>query len=98
MLSYWIGSVRRSGLCGRFRVVSNGSDAPGTWIEDCSPEFAALLDRVDLVVAKGQGNFETLSRWRGNVFFLLMAKCPPVARELGVAVGSYVLREGRAGR
>jgi len=48
-----------------------------------------------LVVAKGQANYETLSEEGPEVFFLLQAKCPIVARDVGVPVGSIVLRQGQ---
>jgi uncharacterized protein with ATP-grasp and redox domains len=50
---------------------------------------------ADVIIAKGQGNYEALSECDGGLFFLLTAKCPVVARDLGVAVGDLVLR--RAG-
>lgn len=30
----------------------------------------------------------------GNVYFLLKAKCPVIARDLGVSVGSIVMKRG----
>ena len=42
-------------------VIDNGSDAPGTLLEDCSPEFRRRFVDADLIIAKGQGNFESLS-------------------------------------
>jgi damage-control phosphatase, subfamily I len=44
-----------------------------------------------LILAKGQGNFETLSDEPRNIFFLFKAKCPVIAAYVGLAVGSYVL-------
>jgi uncharacterized protein with ATP-grasp and redox domains len=34
-------------------VLGNGSDAPGTILNDCSAEFRAWFDRADLIIAKG---------------------------------------------
>ena len=50
-----------------------------------------MLFRSDLVIAKGQGNYETLSDAAGDIFFLLKVKCPIVARQTGLAEGSIVL-------
>ncbi len=75
------------------KVVSNGSDAPGTILEDCSQRFRRLFDRADLVIAKGHGNYETLSEVRGKkLYFLLMVKCKIIARDLGCSVGDFVVK------
>lgn len=81
-----------AGLTGLVEVIDNGSDAPGTIIEDCSEDFRRRFDEADLVIAKGQGNYETLSNADRDVFFILKAKCPVIARDLGCRVGSLVLR------
>jgi uncharacterized protein with ATP-grasp and redox domains len=83
----------RSGLTERFRVISNGSDAPGTWLPDCSPAFVDRFEEADLVIAKGQGNFESLSDCPRSVFFLFLTKCAAVSARLGIPPGQYVIRE-----
>jgi len=75
-------------------VTSTGSDAPGTILDRCSEKFRRLYDEARLVIAKGQANYETLSEEGTKVFFLLQAKCPVIARDVGVPVGSIVLRQG----
>ena len=75
-------------------VVSTGSDAPGTILDRCSDEFRRLYDEAEMVVAKGQANYETLSEAGPRVFFLLQTKCPVIARDVGVPVGSIVLKQG----
>ena len=75
-------------------VVSTGSDAPGTILSRCSAEFRALYERAELIVAKGQANYETLSGEGGRLFFLLKVKCPVIARDIGAPVGSIVLKQG----
>ncbi len=76
-------------------VVSTGSDAPGTILDRCSEEFRHLYDEAELVIAKGQANYETLSEEGPKVFFLLQTKCPVIARDVGAPVGSIVLRQGQ---
>jgi uncharacterized protein with ATP-grasp and redox domains len=73
-------------------VINNGSDAPGTILESCSPSFRNRFESADLVIAKGQGNYETLSDVDKNIFFILKAKCPVIARDLGCEVGEMILR------
>jgi len=75
------------------RVISSGSEGPGVIIEECSPEFMQVFDRADLAIAKGQGNYETLSgSGKPGLFFLLKAKCPVIARHLGCEVGGMIVK------
>ncbi len=84
------------GLTELVDVIDNGSDVPGTILEDCSPVFRDRFARADLIIAKGMGNYETLSGMDGApIVFLLIAKCPIVARDLGCDLGTYVIRCGR---
>lgn len=82
-----------TGLTKRWTVIENGSDVPGTDLPSCSESFRQLYDEADLVIAKGQGNYETLSNTPKHTFFLLKAKCPVIARDLDCEVGAMVLRE-----
>lgn len=75
-------------------VTSTGSDAPGTILDRCSEEFRRLYDEAELIIAKGQANYETLSEESTKVFFLLQTKCPVIARDVGVPVRSIVLKQG----
>jgi len=72
-------------------VVDNGSDAPGTLLNDCSQDFRRRFAEADLILAKGQGNFETLSSQQGNLFFLFKVKCSLVAERIKLPVGTQVL-------
>jgi uncharacterized protein with ATP-grasp and redox domains len=74
------------------RVVSNGSDAPATILSQCSAELQRLYRSADIIIAKGQGNYESLEGEPGNIFFLLRAKCPLIAELLGVGLGDCVLK------
>jgi hypothetical protein len=87
-----------AGLAGRYEIVENGSDAPGTLLETCSEAFRERFMAADLVIAKGQGNYETLSEAPRPVWFILMAKCPVIAGHLGCEVGSLVVRRGAGSR
>ena len=74
------------------KVVSNGSDAPATILSQCSAELQQLYRLADIIIAKGQGNYESLEGEPGNIFFLLRAKCPLISELLGVSVGDCVLK------
>jgi uncharacterized protein with ATP-grasp and redox domains len=84
-----------SGIGRLARIMSSGCSLPGTVLSFCSERFKQALNAADLVISKGQGNYEGLSGERLPVFFLLKAKCEPVARELRVKVGDLVLMKSR---
>jgi uncharacterized protein with ATP-grasp and redox domains len=80
-----------AGLDGLVAVMDTGTDGAGIVIEACSPEFQRRFARADLIIAKGQANFESLDGCGQNIFFLFKVKCPVVSRHIGQAVGSLVL-------
>ncbi len=80
-----------AGLHEIVRVIDNGSDAPGTILSDCSPAFQKHFREADLIIAKGQGNYETLSDEEANIFFLFRIKCAVVASHTGFEPGTNVL-------
>ncbi len=76
------------------KIISNGYDAPSTIIEKASAEFLAVYNDADLIISKGQGNFEGLaSNTREDLFFLLIVKCDVIARLLGVKKGDYMVKK-----
>ncbi len=79
-------------------VVDNGSDVPGTVLADCSAEFRHAFAAADLVIAKGQGNYETLSDADADVFFLFRVKCALVADHAGLPKGANALLRRRTRR
>jgi uncharacterized protein with ATP-grasp and redox domains len=79
-------------------VIDNGSDAPGTILDDCSAAFQERFRKADLVIAKGQGNFETLGEVDGNMFFLFKVKCPVVAGHVGLPMGMHALLYSKSRR
>ena len=87
--------ARLSGLPEVAEVISSGCRAPGTVISQCSADFLKILRESELIIAKGQGNFECLEQIPGPFYFLLKAKCEVVSRHLGVEKGSLVLTRSR---
>lgn len=85
-----------AGLAGpALRVIDNGNDGIGTLLELCSPEFIDAYRSADLIISKGQANYETLAEERDTrTFFLFKVKCPVVARSLNRPEGDIVLRKG----
>jgi len=85
-----------AGLAGLVEILDNGSDAPGTILEDCTEAFRSRFIDAAMVIAKGQGNYETLSSAPRPVWFILMAKCEVIARHIGCEPGTFVLQRGPA--
>lgn len=81
-----------SGLNEVAEIIDNGNDAPGTILSLCPPEFQKRFAEADLVIAKGQANYETLSETDRPLFFLIQVKCPVIGRDLGRPVGSWVIQ------
>jgi len=73
------------------KIISTGCDAPGVILEECSEEFKQIYNDADIIISKGQGNYETLSDKKRGIFFLLKAKCPVIANNIGVKTNDYVL-------
>ncbi len=73
-------------------IVSSGVLSPGTILGHAHPAFLDRFDRAELILAKGQGNYEGLSDVPAPLFFLLKVKCPVIARHMGTELGDLVLR------
>jgi uncharacterized protein with ATP-grasp and redox domains len=76
-------------------IISSGTDAPGTILGLCSENFVKILKSADLIISKGQGNYEGLSEKTLPVFFLLKAKCAVIAEDIGVKQGSLILMKAK---
>ena len=74
------------------QVVSNGFNGPSTVLSQCSKEFLNIYASADLILSKGQGNFEGLMEENDTrLFFLLMTKCDVIAEKLNVEKGSFIV-------
>lgn len=80
-----------SGLDKVAEIISSGSTAPGTILGLCNEDFLERFDKADLVISKGQGNYEGLSGVDRSIFFLLRAKCPVIANDIGVKFNDFIL-------
>ncbi|MCD6359088.1 MAG: DUF89 family protein [Dehalococcoidia bacterium] len=78
-------------------VISSGSDAPAVILSQSSPQMLKKYHSADVIISKGQGNYEALSGEKENIFFLLKIKCPVVANSLGLGVknGDNILLKGQ---
>ena len=77
-------------------VIDNGNDGIGTLLELCSERFLYEYRTADLIISKGQANYETLVQERdGRTYFLFMVKCPVVANSVKRKNGDIVLVASR---
>jgi uncharacterized protein with ATP-grasp and redox domains len=85
--------AEESGLTEVCDVIDNGSEAVGTILEWTSSAFQKIFNDAQLVISKGQGNFETLIGAEKKIFFLFQSKCDVVSKELGLSTGSMLLKK-----
>ena len=71
-----------AGLDEHAEIISNGGRYPGTSLADASEVFLENFRHSDLIIAKGQGNFESLSESGREIYFLLTVKCAAAARHM----------------
>jgi hypothetical protein len=72
-------------------VADTGARTVGLELEKAGPAFQELYAAARIILAKGMGHFETMSHLPDpRLYFLLQAKCAPVALALGVAQGAFV--------
>jgi len=73
------------------KITDIGTEALGVPLSHCSADFRELFTSADVVISKGQANFETLDEADRPIFHILRAKCEHIARFLGVPLGSAAL-------
>jgi damage-control phosphatase, subfamily I len=83
----------KAGLDQYAKIITSGVDAPGTILSLCSQTFLKKFNNADLIISKGQGNYEALSQESGPIFFLFMAKCPVIAKHLNCDIGNIILKK-----
>lgn len=81
-----------SGLNESTTIIPSGCSAPGTILSKCSKEFLKVFNSADIVISKGQGNYEALADYNRKIYFLLKAKCNMIAQRFDVPVMSYIFK------
>lgn len=76
--------AQQVGLCDVVEVSDNGTQIAGTCLDKIREEAREKIDRADVIIAKGQGNFETMRFCKRNVYYLFMCKCELFARRFNV--------------
>ena len=80
-----------AGLDELFPIINSGLSVPGTVLEDSSATLQAMWKETDLIISKGQGNYETLSDTPGPVWFLFQVKCSAVSTRTGQPQGTHMV-------
>ncbi|RLB13001.1 MAG: hypothetical protein DRG39_00325 [Deltaproteobacteria bacterium] len=74
------------------KVIDTGDSTPGIILKDCSKEFVDAFLGADIIISKGQGNYETLSDIEDKkIYFLFKIKCVAVAKDTGHKLGETVI-------
>lgn len=71
-------------------IIDNGDGALGTVLHRTKAEFREAYQNADVIIAKGQANYECLSEEKQNIYFLLMIKCSVIANDIGVAENKMI--------
>ena len=77
-------------------VIDNGGGFVGSPLALIPDTFLARMKQADIILGKGQGNYETVDDFDGDVYLLLKAKCDVVARHMGIALGDTAFISTRA--
>jgi hypothetical protein len=73
------------------KVIESGSRISGTDLNEGTGEFIDLYKNADMIIAKGQGNFETLLNSERSIYFLFKVKCEVISELCGHPVGTGLL-------
>ncbi len=65
-------------------VMGNGNNIAGTCLEKLSKEAKVVIDDADVIISKGQANYETLRKCGMNVYYIFMCKCDMFAKGFNV--------------
>lgn len=72
------------GLDSIAEIISNGSSMAGTVYDMLPDDAKEAIDNADVILAKGQGNYETLSGQGRHIFYSLLCKCDLFTNRFGV--------------
>jgi len=84
--------AQMTGITEIVEVIDTGSDAPGVILESSSETFKRCFEQSEIIISKGQGNFESLNEVPKRAIFLLKAKCPVIADHLQCRIGDWILQ------
>lgn len=83
--------AEEAGIAAVAQIIDNGTDIPGTHLPATSTQFRELFFSADVVISKGQGNFETLLDGEREVFCILQIKCESLAKRNNLSLGDWIV-------
>lgn len=83
--------AKEIGLDRVVEVIDNGTDIAGTCLDKISEKASEIIDSADLIISKGQGNFETLQMCGKNIYYVFLCKCQMFADRFNVPLYSGML-------
>lgn len=91
-----VSDAKRMGIHKIATVLSSGCDYPGIIIRHTSSRFKKIYGRADIIISKGQGNFESLYDPLKNIFYLFKIKCKTVSEYLSLPASSVLFLHNRS--
>ena len=90
-----IEDAESTGMSSVVEVTTTGASIPSAYLPYSSDEFRKIYFTSDLIISKGQGNFEGLFDRHENIFFMLKIKCPTFERFFGnkYKVGDIIIEQ-----
>ncbi len=85
-----IEDAKETGLDKVAEVLENGTDIAGTELSCVNEATKQVILAADVIVSKGQGNFETLNGCGLNIYYLFLCKCHMFVKRFGVAKNAGV--------
>ena len=80
----------QTGLADLVKVTGNGTAIAGTSLKHISADALGIINNADVIISKGQGNFETLNRCGKNIYYLFLCKCKMFAQRFNTNMFSGV--------
>jgi len=88
-----MGDALWAGIDKLAKIITTGDDAPGVLLENVSAEFLNHYNSADLIISKGQGNFEGLGHVTDkNIYFLFTVKCKLISESINVPIGKSIVK------
>ena len=91
-----IEDAEQVGLTDITTVIGNGSNIAGTCLDKISHDARVAIDNADMIISKGQGNYETLQKCGRNIYYIFMCKCKMFTEKFGVPLYQGILINDRA--
>ena len=80
-----------AGIAQMVKAMSIGTDCTGVLFKECSDEFLNEFEKANLIISKGQGNYESFNDVKDKeIFFLSKIECPIIADDGGAETGSLI--------